>query len=173
MVGAHCRSGGGSRGAAGFNGNGKVRTPHEFGCKVSATTSATAPKGGRFVRRSHVDTGFRGHNDANNFRLWISYHFVKAAKKGAGELIGIVLPATKSVQKLHRNPKPEVHPRTQTKTTPRSRARSIARITPRPASQDAARAGTGCPCAAVIRRVSVVAMPAILNPFPNIAMHIM
>src|ERR1700726_4931765 len=30
-------------------GRGKARTPYEFGCKVSITTPATAPKGGQFV----------------------------------------------------------------------------------------------------------------------------
>src|ERR1700733_11612012 len=30
-------------------GKGKARTPYEFGCKVSITTPATAPKGGQFV----------------------------------------------------------------------------------------------------------------------------
>ena len=30
-------------------GKGKARAPYEFGCKVSITTPATSPKGGRFV----------------------------------------------------------------------------------------------------------------------------
>jgi transposase, IS5 family len=56
-------------------GRGKTRAPYEFGCKVSIGTPATAPKGGQFVlhaRRIHGDKGYRGHNDPDRFRVWIS-----------------------------------------------------------------------------------------------------
>jgi IS5 family transposase len=44
-------------------GKGKARTPYEFGCKVSVTTSATAPKGGQFVLHVKALSGnpFDGH----------------------------------------------------------------------------------------------------------------
>ena len=78
-------------------GKGKARAPYEFGCKVSVATPASEPKGGQFVlhakalhgnpfdghtlgpviaeletRRIHVDKGYRGHNHAQKFRVWIS-----------------------------------------------------------------------------------------------------
>src|SRR5262249_39473469 len=83
-------------------GKGKARAPYEFGCKVSVATPASKPKGGQFVlhakahgnpfdgpprgpviaelealpgietRRIHVDKGYRGHNHAQKFRVWIS-----------------------------------------------------------------------------------------------------
>ena len=44
-------------------GKGKARAPYEFGCKVSVTTSATAPKGGQFVLHVKALSGnpFDGH----------------------------------------------------------------------------------------------------------------
>jgi IS5 family transposase len=44
-------------------GKGKARTPYEFGCKVSITTSATKPKGGQFVLHAKALHGnpFDGH----------------------------------------------------------------------------------------------------------------
>src|SRR6202035_1208643 len=44
-------------------GKGKARTPYEFGCKVSITTPATAPKGGQFVLHAKALHGnpYDGH----------------------------------------------------------------------------------------------------------------
>jgi transposase, IS5 family len=44
-------------------GKGKARTPYEFGCKVSITTRATAPKGGQFVLHAKAPHGnpYDGH----------------------------------------------------------------------------------------------------------------
>jgi IS5 family transposase len=44
-------------------GKGKARAPYEFGCKVSVTTPATAPKGGQFVLHVKALSGnpFDGH----------------------------------------------------------------------------------------------------------------
>jgi IS5 family transposase len=44
-------------------GRGKARSPYEFGCKVSITTSATAPKGGQFVLHAQALHGnpYDGH----------------------------------------------------------------------------------------------------------------
>ncbi len=44
-------------------GNGKARTPYEFGCKVSVATPVTSPRGGQFVLHAKALHGnpFDGH----------------------------------------------------------------------------------------------------------------
>jgi hypothetical protein len=44
-------------------GKGKARAPYEFGCKVSITTPATAPRGGQFVLHAKALHGnpYDGH----------------------------------------------------------------------------------------------------------------